>query len=255
MTLAVDGLSFAYGRKPVLHDISLPELKPGTLTALIGPNATGKSTLFKCVAGLLKTVPGMVCFGGRAAASLGSRAWTEKVCYLPQAFTSNAALTVFEIVLLARKHGHGWRVEDGDVEAVAAVLRKLQIEHLAETFIGDLSGGQQQMASIAQALVRTPDIFLLDEPTSALDLRHQLEIMQTIQAVTRERGIITIVALHDLNLAVRFADTALLIRDGHLVADGSPADVMASEVLVETYGVQVELHETPGGLLTVAARL
>lgn len=255
MTLAVDGLSFAYGRKPVLHDISLPELKPGTLTALIGPNATGKSTLFKCVAGLLKTVPGMVRFDGRAAASLGSRVWTNKVCYLPQAFTSSAALTVFEIVLLARKYRHGWRVEESDVEAVAAVLRQLQIEHLAETFIGDLSGGQQQMASIAQALVRTPDIFLLDEPTSALDLRHQLEIMQTIQTVTRERGIITLVALHDLNLAVRFADTALLIRDGHLVADGSPADVMASEVLGQTYGVQVELHETPGGLLTVAASL
>lgn len=174
---------------------------------------------------------------------------------MPQAFTCNAALTVFEIVLLARKHLHGWRVADDDIEAVAETLRRVGIEHLAELFVGDLSGGQQQMVSIAQALVREPDVFLLDEPTSALDLRHQLEIMETIRDVVRERGIIVVVALHDLNLAARFADQVTLMREGRIVAEGTPGDVLSSSELGDTYGIAIELYETKGGHLTVAARL
>lgn len=256
MSLAVSNLDFSYdGDKPVLQDVTVEAISPGRLTALIGPNASGKSTLFRCIAGILKVPPGRISLGGRGQESFSNREWTGKVCYMPQSFACNAALSVFEVVLLARKHLRGWRVSDEDVQAVAELLAQIGIEHLAETFVGDLSGGQQQMVSIAQALVRRPALMLLDEPTSALDLRHQLEVMEIVRRVTIERGIITVVALHDLNLAARYADHAMLMREGRIVSSGDPESILASQELGAAYGVSVELHQTAGGALVVAASL
>ena len=155
--------------------------------------------------------------------------------------------------MIARKHLQGWRVADSDIETTEHLLGRLGIEHLAESYVGDLSGGQQQMVSIAQALVRDPEIFLLDEPTSALDLRNQLEIMSVIRAATIERGITTIVALHDLNLAARFADRFILLREGQVVETGTPADILRSETVEATYGVTFELFDSADGSLVVSA--
>lgn len=255
MSLRVDGLSFSYGKKPVLHEIDLSCETGGMLTGLIGPNAAGKSTLFRCIAGLLNHKIGTIVLDGTNRRSTGQQAWSKQVCYMPQSFSSNAALSVFEIVLLARKHMRGWRVETADIDAVAGTLRRLDIEDLSEAHVGDLSGGQQQMVSIAQALIRQPRVLLLDEPTSALDLRHQLEIMDTIRTVTRERGITTIVALHDLNLAARFADRLVLMRKGRIAAEGDPATILPSPELADTYGVTVELFRTNSGVPAVSASL
>ena len=256
MTLEIQNLNFGYtAKKPVLHDISVDGFKAGELTALIGPNATGKSTFFKCVAGILDPGENAIRVGGETSAQIGRSAWNRKVCYMPQIFSSNAALTVFEVVLLARKNLSGWRVSDDDVNVVAQALEKLRIDHLSENYVGDLSGGQQQMVSIAQIVVRSPAMFLLDEPTSALDLRHQLEIMSIIRDETKARGIVSIVALHDLNLAARFADHVVLMREGRIISTGPPSEVLASPELAETYGVNIDIHETKDGILTVAASL
>jgi len=256
MTLEIQNLNFGYtAKKPVLHDISVDGFKAGELTALIGPNATGKSTFFKCVAGILDPGENAIRVGGETSAQIGRSAWNRKVCYMPQIFSSNAALTVFEVVLLARKNLSGWRVSDDDVNVVAQALEKLRIDHLSEGYVGDLSGGQQQMVSIAQIVVRNPEMFLLDEPTSALDLRHQLEIMGIIRDETKSRGIVSIVALHDLNLAARFADHVVLMREGRIISTGPPSEVLASPELAETYGVNIDIHETKDGILTVAASL
>lgn len=255
MSLEIRNLTFGYAKKPVLHDISVDGFKPGELTALIGPNATGKSTFFKCVAGVLKIPTNAVAVAGQTMEQTGRAAWNRNVCYMPQSFSSNAALTVFDVVLLARKNLQGWRVSDDDVAGVSEILQKLNIAHLSEIYVGDLSGGQQQMVSIAQAIVREPSLFLLDEPTSALDLRHQLEIMDIIREVTRERSIVSVVALHDLNLAARFADHVVLMREGRIILSGPPHEVLASPELAETYGVSIDIHETKDGILTVAASL
>lgn len=255
MTLQIRNLSFAYSKKPVLRDISVEGFKPGELTALIGPNATGKSTFFKCVAGVLKSDAQAVTVDGQNARQMGRSAWNRHVCYMPQIFSSNAALTVFDVVLLARKNLSGWRVDDGDVQAVAMVLSRLSIDHLSDLYVGDLSGGQQQMVSMAQVIVRDPKLFLLDEPTSALDLRHQLEIMNIIREETRARGIVSIVALHDLNLTARFADHVVLMREGRIISAGKPRDILSSPALAETYGVEIDIHETKNGDFTVAASL
>ncbi len=255
MTLAIENLDFSYANKPVLHDISVNGFLPGQVTALIGPNATGKSTFFKCVAGLLKTNGAKISVSGADKADAKRSEWNRNVCYMPQLFSSNAALTVFDVVLLARKNLGGKRVSDNDVGAVASILEKLKISHLSEFYVGDLSGGQQQIVSIAQAIVRNPALFLLDEPTSALDLRHQLEIMTIVREETHARGVVAIVALHDLNLAARFADHVVLMREGRILLSGKPEDVLSSPELAETYGVNIDIQKTQSGLLTVAASL
>ncbi len=256
MSLSVKGLTFAYTKgRPVLHDIHVDLAPDDRLVALIGPNAAGKSTLFRCIAGMLRPGAGSVFLDGRDLTTSQRREWSNRICYMPQGTASTAALTVFDVVLIARKHLHGWRIADDDIETTEALLARLNIEHLADAYVGDLSGGQQQMVSIAQALVRNPDIFLLDEPTSALDLKNQLEIMSVIRAATVEREIITIVALHDLNLAARFADRFILLREGRVVETGTPADILRSETVEATYGVKLELFDSTDGSLVVSAKL
>ncbi|MEM9442946.1 MAG: ABC transporter ATP-binding protein [Pseudomonadota bacterium] len=254
MSLNVRGLSFAYSKgKPVLHDVDFDIAPTERLIALIGPNAAGKSTLFRCIAGMLRPASGTVFLNRDDMTAVDRRDWSKRICYMPQSTASSAALTVFDVVLIARKHLHGWRIADDDIETTEKLLARLGIEHLADSYVGDLSGGQQQMVSIAQALVRNPDIFLLDEPTSALDLKNQLEIMSVIRAATIEREITTIVALHDLNLAARFADRFILLREGQLVEIGTPEDILRSETVEATYGVKLELFSSADGSLVVSA--
>ncbi|MEM8852351.1 MAG: ABC transporter ATP-binding protein [Pseudomonadota bacterium] len=255
MTLAIRDLSFAYPRKPVLHGVDAGPLPRGALTALIGPNAAGKSTLFRCIAGLLPRYTGSIALDGAPLEALAPRARVKRVTFMPQFFAANAALSVFDVVLLARKSLSGWAVNQADINAVASVLDAFGIGHLSEADIGALSGGQQQMVSVCQALVREPDVFLFDEPTSALDLKHQLEIMTAIARETRRRNAVTLVALHDLNLAARFADHAVLLRDGKVIADDAPGHVLADAALAETYGVAIDLITHEGTGLHVSASL
>ena len=149
----------------------------------------------------------------------------------------------------------GWRASRSDIAAVEAAIREVGIEALSERSVAELSGGQQQLVAIAQAMVRQPQVLLLDEPTSALDLRRQLEIMRLLQRVTADRGIITIAALHDLNLAARFAETLLLLHDGTIAAAGAPKDVLGSHELSRAYGVEVHVETTGRGSLVVDPHL
>lgn len=251
--LRIDTLSFAYGARPVLEEVSLAPLQPGTLTALIGPNASGKSTLFRCIAGLLKPASGSVWLGDTDLATLRSKARLQRVCIMPQFFAANAALTVFDVVLMAHKNLSGWRVLPSDVSAVAAALEAGGIEHLADAYIGELSGGQAQMVSVAQSLVRRSEVYLFDEPTSALDLRHQLDVLAQIRAQMIARNAIGIVALHDLNLAARFADHLILLGEGRVRVQGAPADVLGTPDLSDVYRVAIEVAQGPKQEISVHA--
>ena len=255
MSFRVTDLQFSYPRKPVLRKVDSGDLPGGRLIALLGPNAAGKSTFFRCIAGLLQPQSGAVMLNDQSLHAMPQTQRIRKVCYMPQSFASGAALTVFEVVLLARKHLEDWRVSNDDTAFVEALLQRLGIEHLAGRYIGELSGGQQQMVSICQALVRPAELFLLDEPTSALDLRRQLEVMQILREITAERGAVTIAAMHDLNLAARFADHLMLMRDGEIRASGATSDILASPVLAETYGVKIELRRADDGTHMVGASL
>ncbi len=253
MTLAAQDISLSFGRRNILKNTGFDALQSGQLTALIGPNAAGKSTLFRTIAGLVKSDTGTITLDGTDLSALTTQQRLRRICFMPQFFAANAALSVFDVVLMAQKQLAGWRVTDADMIAVATALDSANIGHLADAYIGELSGGQAQMVSVCQALIRKSEVYLFDEPTSALDLRHQLDVMSRIKAAMKDRNAIGIVALHDLNLAARYADHLVLIGSGRMLAQGSPDVVLSDPLIAQTYNVAIQTGLGPRDELDVHA--
>ncbi|WP_316358024.1 ABC transporter ATP-binding protein [Devosia sp.] len=235
VALELDGVGARYGKRLVVSEVSTPAITAGEIVAVIGPNAAGKSTLFKRVAGLLSG-PGEVRL---SQSSKGRKA----ISYMPQDTSANAVLTVYESILLARKQGSAWSVADDDLTLIDHVMTALNITEIAFRDLGALSGGQRQLVSVAQTLVREPDIMLMDEPTSALDLHRQVEVLSFMQAQARQKGMIVLIAIHDLNQALRFADKVLLIAEGKMRACGDPLDVINPAMLRDIYGVDARIEK------------
>ncbi|ESZ19254.1 ABC transporter ATP-binding protein [Mesorhizobium sp. L48C026A00] len=240
VTIRLDGLGAFHGARLVLSDVSTPIFRGGEVVAVIGPNAAGKSTLFKRIAGLLKG-PGRVCLEGAAKGPDG-------ICYMPQDTAANAVLTVYESILLARKQGSAWSVSDGDLALIDGILAALSISDLAFRNVGELSGGQRQVVSIAQILAREPEILLMDEPTSALDLHRQVEVLTFMRGLARKHGIAVLIAIHDLNQALRFADKCIVIAEGRMVACGTPEDVVTPALLRDVYRVEARIERCSRGI-------
>ncbi|WP_299555367.1 ABC transporter ATP-binding protein [uncultured Tateyamaria sp.] len=251
--LTVTDISFAYGARAILTGACVAPLRPGKLTVLIGPNASGKSTLFKLIAGLLTPSAGQVSLGQTDLTTLTTKDRLSRIRFMPQFFAANAALTVFDVVMMAEKQLQGWRVTPDDMDRVAEALYTGGIGHLAEAYVSELSGGQSQMVSCVQALIQPADVYLFDEPTSALDLHHQLAVLSRIRESVQARNAIGIVALHDLNLAARFADHLILLGQGRVLAEGPPSAVLNDPALAATYGVDISISQGPRKDLTVHA--
>lgn len=242
MSIRVDGFTFAYGSTPVLKGVSLAAARPGEVVGLVGPNAAGKSTLLKCIAGLLKGA-GRLWFDGHEVTSSDHwRTLRRQVTYLPQEYASTAAITVFEAVLIARQQTASWMVGDDDVAVVAGILEELRLEPLALRYLSELSGGQRQMVAVAQSLARNPRVLLLDEPTSSLDLQRQLELLQLVRSLAAERDMTVFIALHDLNLAARFVDRLAILHQGCAYAEGTPSEVLTEMMLWQVYGVEARVE-------------
>lgn len=235
VTLRLDDVGAHYGRRLAIAGITTPELRTGEIVAVIGPNAAGKSTLFRRIAGLLRG-PGSILLDG-------SRKGRHALGYMPQDTGANAVLTVYESILLARKQGQSWSVGDADLKRIDGVLAALDISAIAFRDLGTLSGGQRQLVAIAQTLVREPDVLLMDEPTSALDLHRQVEVLELMRAQARERGLLVLIAIHDLNQALRFADKVLVIAEGRLCACGNAVDVITVEMLRDIYRIHARIEK------------
>ncbi len=255
MSLEISGLRFGYGKSSLFDTLHASPFRRGEMTALIGPNGVGKSSLFRLVAGLLKPTAGTICLDGHDTACLPDRQRAESIFLLTQHTAMRAALAVFDVVLLAKRGWRGGKASNEDIAHVEEMLDLLDIEHLSDRLVSELSGGQQQLVALSQALVRDPQVLLLDEPTSALDLRRQLEVLTLVCKVTRERKIVTFAALHDLSLASRFADRFVLLHEGKVAADGTPEDVLRDDVTGRAYGVKLEVDRNSKGGLTVNAEL
>jgi len=255
MSLSIANLKSGYGKKEILHDVSIPDIEGGAFVGLIGPNASGKSTLFKTLAGLVTPTAGQITIGAEDITYMRRKDRARRIAYMPQAFGCNALLTVFESVLLALKQTTGWRVETENLDRVADTLNALNLTHLADRGVSDLSGGQAQMVAVAQTIVRAPEVILLDEPTSALDLHHQLSILTSIRNEMDRKKPVVMAALHDLNLAAKFCDRLVLLREGVILADGMPEHILALPEIGETYRVETDLEHTKRGELYVDARL
>ncbi|UVA82143.1 ABC transporter ATP-binding protein [Pandoraea commovens] len=252
LALSATGIDVTLGRRHILHDVSLPPLPAGSVTALLGPNGSGKSTLLRTLAGLVSG-RGEVTFGGEVLHRCTGRTPARDVVYLPQALPAGVHLRVLESVLAA---GHGARRAARDsVSATAptpavvmALLTQLGIEALAMRFLDELSGGQRQLVGLAQALIRAPRILLLDEPLSALDLHHQFQVMRLIARETVARQMITVVVMHDLSIAMRHANAAVMLRDGRVVAAGDVGDVVTADAIARVFDVQARVERCSRGL-------
>jgi len=239
VSLVLKDLGASYGRATVLSKVAIELLTPGATTAVIGPNAAGKSTLFKRIAGLISG-PGVVQLSD---ATRGDRS----ICYMPQDTGSNAVLTVYESLLLAAKQGGGWRVNDEELFEIDAILKALRIEDLAFRGLDALSGGQRQLVSLGQALVRKPEVLLMDEPTSALDLHRQIDVLEFVADLARRTGMIVLIALHDLNHALRYCTNTIVIANGEMAASGATADVITPGMLRDIYRVDARIESCSHG--------
>ena len=243
MSVRADNLTVQYGRTTILHSITFGPLEPGKVIGLIGPNAAGKSTLVKAIAGIKKPAEGAVAIT-EGGAELTGKARVEAVGYVPQDLLSSASLTAFESIMVsARRRG----VADWDpVERTAAIMDRLGITHLADRLVSDMSGGQRQLVAVAQMLVREPSVMLLDEPTSALDLKHQVALLDIVRAEVVGTDRLALVAIHDLNLAARFCDELLVVKAGRAVAHDTPQAVLTPDLLEEVYGIRARVLDDGG---------
>lgn len=246
--LVIEALSAGYGRRRVIAGLTLAPFAAGEVVALVGPNAAGKSTLLRAVAGLLPA-GGRVLHGRVELLSAGLPERARRIGFMPQAAGGAVALTVFESVLGALKTASGL---DGTTarRRTAAAIERLGLAAVALRPLPALSGGQRQLASFAQAIVREPAVLLLDEPTSALDLRHQAKVMATARRLATE-GRVVIAVLHDLSLAARWADRIVVLRAGGLYSQGAPAAVLTPAMLAEVYGVAARVEPCSAGRLQV----
>jgi len=203
MGIELKDLSFDYGRKSVLEKISC-QLKTGRVHAVLGVNGAGKSTLIKLLAGFLKPADGSVFLDNDNLNGLSLNQIARHIAYVPQQQLF-CDLTVSDYILLGRRPHLRWLNGSADEAIIFAILEKLHLNHLALRPLHKLSGGELQKTTIARALVQEPEILLLDEPTSSLDLKNQLEVMEIIVSETINRNLTTIIRLHDVNRALRFA--------------------------------------------------
>lgn len=237
VSLTLDHIGARYGRRDILTDVSAP-VQGGALTALVGANAAGKSTLFRRIAGHLRGA-GRVRLAG---------AEPHELRYMPQDTGMSAALTVYESIILALKQDRGgWRLSADEFRAVDAVLHRFGISHLADQQLPDLSGGQRQSVSIAQALVNGPKVVLMDEPTSALDLNRQYEVLETLRQYAEETGAVMILALHDLNQAMRCCAATLALGEGRILASGPTLEVLTPALIRRLYGIDSRVEHCSRG--------
>lgn len=241
--LDVSDITFSYHSQAVLEAIAF-HLEKGRVLGILGINGAGKSTLLKCLNRILKPESGTVLLEKENLLSMHPQEVARRVGYVPQRHRETR-LSVYESVLLGRKPHMGWTVSDADYEIVENILKRMELTHLGLKSLNELSGGELQKVMIARALAQSPKILLLDEPTSNLDLKNQMEVMKLIRSVVREQGLSAIITIHDLNLALRFADTFLFLYH-HRVHSLVGKEKLSADIIREVYGVDVILEKVKG---------
>lgn len=244
--LSADKLDVGYGQQPVVQGLSL-ELLKGQITALVGPNGSGKSTLLKTLARLLQPSSGAVYLNGKMISRMPTSAVAREIAVLPQGPVAPAGLTVSELVEQGRyPHAGPLRMlVKQDYAAIHEALELTEMVDFAHRPLDSLSGGERQRAWIALALAQATPMLLLDEPTTFLDIGHQLEVLELVRRLNVERDMTVVLVLHDLNQAARYATRMLALRDGKIVADGSPSDIMTPDLLASVFGVHANIVTDP----------
>jgi iron complex transport system ATP-binding protein len=242
----VANLSVRYGPRLALQNISFM-MEKGEILVLVGPNGSGKSTLIRALSGILPAASGAVRLSGRLMNSLSPTERARQLAVVPQSPQLPPAFTALETVLFGRTPYLNFlgQLSPRDEQIARDSLARVDALALAERRVGELSGGEQQRILLARALAQQTPLLLLDEPTSHLDIQHQMTLMELTHALARECNLTVLIALHDLNLAARYADRIALLESGKLKAIGKPAEILTSQIISQVYGWPVQVIQHP----------
>ncbi|MBB3995854.1 iron complex transport system ATP-binding protein [Sulfitobacter undariae] len=245
-TLEAKTLSAGYDKKVILQDVTLG-LPAGKITAIVGGNASGKSTLLRTLARILPVKSGSVLLDGKAVHQMPSREVAQIMGLLPQSPIAPEGITVADLVGRGRHPHHGLfsRWSNDDERAVAIALKATGITELAERELDSLSGGQRQRAWIAMALAQETELLLLDEPTTFLDVAHQIEVLDLLVDMNTSRSTTIVMVLHDLNLAARYADHLIAVANKGIYAKGPPAEILNETLVRDVFGLDCRIVNDP----------
>jgi iron complex transport system ATP-binding protein len=242
--LKVDRLNFSYNSVPILKNITF-EVNYGEFLGIVGPNGSGKTTLLRNIDGILKPNEGEILIENLNQKELNRREIARLIGYVSQREANIFPTTVFETVLMGRKPHITWTETKEDKKIVAQTLERLNLGDFALREINQLSGGERQKVYIARALVQQPKILLLDEPTANLDLKHQIEVLDLLLNTKNEKDVTIIIAIHDLNLALKYCDKLIMLNEGEIFARGGK-EILTKELIETVYGVKVKIIEQEG---------
>jgi iron complex transport system ATP-binding protein len=244
--LRADTVTVGYGGEPVVRDLSLA-IADGRVTTIVGPNGCGKSTLLRTMARLLRPTSGRVLLDGEPVHETSTKEVARRMALLPQSPIAPDGLLVRDLVGRGRHPHQRWfsQWSPGDEAIVEAALEMTDTTDLRDRALDQLSGGQRQRAWIAMTLAQDTELLLLDEPTTYLDLAHQVEVLDLVTRLNRERNRTVVMVLHDLNLAARYSDVIVVMKDGAVVYEGDPTDVFTPPMLAETFGLEADVLPDP----------
>ncbi|MFC0211487.1 ABC transporter ATP-binding protein [Paenibacillus chartarius] len=239
VVIRTERVSKSFGGDEALHDVSF-EVRRGEFYGILGPNGSGKSTLLRIVSGVETPDTGKVEVEGRAVASYNRRALAQRVAVLQQDALPPVGFTVREVVEMGRYPFQSWLGDDepGTDALIGSIMGRLGLTGLADRPVERLSGGERQRVALAKVMAQQPKLLLLDEPTTFLDIGYQVQMMDYIRAWQKEDGLTVAAVLHDLNLAAQYCSRLLLISRGHVVGEGTPGEIVTSQLIADVYGTE-----------------
>jgi len=244
MKLDMDGVWFNYGKNEVLKNVSL-QLSPSEILGILGPNGSGKTTMIRCINGILTPQQGSITIDSQDIMGMAKSEIAKNLGYVPQNSVSDLCTpTVYEVVLMGRRPHITWEFGNKDKEIVWEAMEEMNIKHLAASRFDQLSSGQTQRVLMARAIAQEAKVLLLDEPTSNLDVKYQIDVMKTIHNIVHSKNVSACAIIHDLDLAMRFCDKIVLLLDGDVIATGDTEDILVPENIHKAYGVESIIDRT-----------
>ncbi len=242
-TLKIDEIEFAYGEEVILKDISF-NIEEGEFISIIGPNGSGKSTLLKTLNNIYTPRKGNIYLDGEKIQKIKRREIAKRISLVPQESQINYEFTVEEIVTMGR-HPYKRRFEKENLEDKRIIEEAMEMTYttkLRDKLITEISGGEKQRVIIAKALAQNSSIILLDEPTSSLDINHQIEVLELLKKLNKNKNTTVVIVLHDINIASRYSDRIIFLKDGKIISKGRPEEVVTKNNIKKAYDMDIYLE-------------